>query len=122
MIDIDHLKQVNDTYGHDCGDEVLVRFSEMLNENFSDNLVARIGGEEFAVLMSDITQEQSLLSLERFRKAIEGTEILYGDTSVSITASIGFSRDLKENLDNMLKIADENLYSAKNNGRNQVVG
>lgn len=122
MIDIDHFKQVNDTYGHDCGDEILIHFANLLNEYFDNNLVARLGGEEFSVIISHANQEQAFQLLDDFRQLIADTPALCGDESISISVSIGFNNILKESLDAMLKIADENLYHAKQNGRNQVVG
>jgi diguanylate cyclase (GGDEF)-like protein len=121
MIDIDHFKKVNDTYGHEVGDEMLVFFSNQLSEYFSDELVARIGGEEFALLFTQLDKSKVFERLDTFRQAIADSVIQTHDLSLSMSVSIGMHDLLEGNLDGMLKIADEKLYDAKENGRNKVV-
>jgi len=121
MMDIDHFKQVNDNYGHDCGDVILINFAQTLTKYFDEYMVARLGGEEFAVLFKDIEQTQVIEQLEQFRQTIDSTPISCDDKSISITVSIGVNNDYQENIDTMLKVADQNLYKAKETGRNKVV-
>jgi len=122
MMDIDHFKQVNDNYGHDCGDVILIHFAKTLTEYFSEHLVARLGGEEFAVLFADMDHQEVISLLNRFREEISATPIGCGENSIDITVSIGAGNILDENIDAMLKRADENLYQAKETGRNKVIG
>ena len=121
MIDIDFFKQINDTYGHESGDDILVHFSNQLASYFGNDLVARIGGEEFVVLVIDNKPEQVIDSMNEFREHIANTSIESGNASIEMTVSIGLHHLLEETLDAMLKVADENLYSAKQGGRNQVI-
>lgn len=126
MIDVDHFKRVNDQYGHDVGDLVLVKLAEVLKKHFrSYDVVARLGGEEFAILMPDTSFKKAYTALERLRRKIEKIEI---ETSKSkqtfnITVSIGLTHTHSGNksYDELLKVADQCLYQAKNNGRNQTV-
>lgn len=124
MLDIDHFKDVNDRYGHAAGDEVLRRLSQtcrgMLRET---DVLARIGGEEFAVLMPETTLEQSFEVADKLRTRLADTPIVLPDAqSISFTVSIGISHVLATDtdIDMMLKRADAALYQAKNSGRNQV--
>ena len=120
MIDVDFFKKVNDTYGHDCGDMVLKHLAKRLIALFPDDLVARLGGEEFAVLMVDADKQSALERLENFRRRIEQEAAQCGETSIAFTVSIGGTHVLQGSLDMMLKTADENLYHAKQQGRNRV--
>ena len=122
MMDIDFFKRVNDDYGHDVGDQVLQAFSDLLDSHFSDALVARLGGEEFAVFMVGFSQPQVGERLESFRATLEQHEIVCGDHTLKITTSIGVNCTKDDNLDIMLKVADEFLYQAKEGGRNVVKG
>lgn len=121
MIDVDHFKQVNDTYGHDCGDLVLKHLAAQLSAYFRDDLIARLGGEEFALLIADEDIKVTHERLEAFRLHIERETIHCGTTNIAVTVSIGGSHHLLESLDMMLKTADENLYHAKQSGRNRIV-
>jgi diguanylate cyclase (GGDEF)-like protein len=121
MIDVDHFKKVNDTYGHDCGDLVLKHLAAQLSAHFRDDLIARLGGEEFALLIADEDIKVTRERLEAFRLHIERETIRCDTTNIAITVSIGGSHHPLENLDMMLKTADENLYHAKQNGRNRIV-
>lgn len=122
MMDIDHFKQVNDNYGHDCGDIILIHFARTMSKYFADYLVARLGGEEFAVMLSDIEYKQALVLMDQFRQTIAETAIVCEKESINITVSIGANDVYKENIDAMLKLADNNLYQAKETGRNKVLG
>ncbi|WP_182440196.1 diguanylate cyclase [Colwellia sp. RSH04] len=122
MLDIDHFKQINDTYGHEAGDDLLIHFSQQLAEYFENDLIARIGGEEFVILFTDLADETVTNLLNDFRVKISEQVIQCDEAKVSMTVSIGFNSHKDQHLDAMLKKADENLYKAKQFGRNQVVG
>ncbi|RBW64163.1 diguanylate cyclase response regulator [Vibrionales bacterium C3R12] len=119
MIDIDHFKKVNDTYGHDGGDSVLVTLSHILNIYFKDDVVARFGGEEFCI-QSCSPFNEFIQQLERMRKRIEKTEISHNGEPISITISVGTS-NTPASLDEQITQADDRLYQAKNEGRNRIV-
>ncbi|MDO8464234.1 MAG: diguanylate cyclase [Gallionella sp.] len=121
MIDVDHFKKVNDDYGHDCGDMVLKHLAAQLSAYFSNDLIARLGGEEFALLISDEDVQSTRKRLEAFRQHIERETVNFGTANIAFTVSIGGSHHPLESLDMMLKTADENLYHAKQSGRNRVV-
>ncbi|WP_299015954.1 response regulator [uncultured Photobacterium sp.] len=120
MIDIDFFKKVNDTYGHDTGDAVLVQVSKQLRQHFPDTdaTVARFGGEEFCI-QSCLDKEVFIQQLEILRENIEQLEIVYQETPIKITISIGVACGAQP-LDELLKAADASLYQAKQGGRNQV--
>jgi len=121
MIDIDSFKDLNDSFGHDAGDEAIRRLSKVLREGTRGiDLAARIGGEEFAVLLAETSKEGGLEVAERLRAAIKVMEI---PTARHITASFGVAecpRDAHTAAD-VLKAADVALYEAKRNGRDRVV-
>lgn len=117
MIDIDHFKVINDNLGHDVGDEVLKGLAKIFMTLFSDQLVARLGGEEFAIYFDNINFESVRNRLESFRSHIE--EITIHD--VSFTISIGLTQQANYDIDEVLKIADQHLYTAKESGRNIVI-
>ncbi|MBN2812170.1 MAG: diguanylate cyclase [Spirochaetales bacterium] len=120
IIDIDHFKRVNDTYGHDVGDIVLKRLAETLTEyRRSTDLVARWGGEEFAVLLSDTEESQAIVLAEKIRKACENLKFEECD---GITVSIGVAELIaEETFDSWFKRADAALYTAKKTGRNKTI-
>jgi diguanylate cyclase (GGDEF)-like protein len=126
MFDIDFFKAVNDNYGHDSGDKVLIKFANIMCDCFRDyDIIGRVGGEEFAVFMPDTTAENAFIACERFRLAIEGNEIKLDDVSdkiISVTVSVGLSlgQGSELNLEELFKKSDIGLYQAKNNGRNQI--
>lgn len=126
MFDIDLFKAVNDNYGHEAGDRVLIKFASVMSECFRDyDIKGRIGGEEFAVCMPNTSSTSALAACERFRVMIEGHEIELNDLndeSISITVSIGLSLGQGEdiNFEDLLKKADLSLYQAKEAGRNQI--
>ena len=122
MLDIDFFKKVNDTYGHDAGDAVLKRVANVLREECrKTDVVARLGGEEFAVLAVNLGEDNVRGFIEKIRTAIESLEIVHNGHRLSVTASFGVCLNSEDgNLDTMLKAADEMLYEAKNNGRNRI--
>ncbi len=123
MIDVDHFKRVNDTYGHDVGDEVLRNLASVLVRVFRNvDCVGRLGGEEFAVCLPETDLEGAMRACERLRTELVATPVEAGGECVSITASIGlagFNRET-QSPESLMKRADELLYEAKNNGRNRI--
>lgn len=122
LMDIDFFKKVNDGYGHDVGDEVLVEFAKRLKHSFSQHFtVARFGGEEFVVGFKGLSVEKSFALLDRFRMQMESTPIMTTKGELTITVSIGVANfNYDENVDEMLLRADVALYEAKEGGRNLV--
>ena len=123
MLDADFFKKVNDTYGHKVGDKVLIELSSKTEKALRDcDIVARYGGEEFLVFLPDINSEQAYKVAERLRMAI--AEIVVeadNGKKVKFTVSIGVSSSqISDNVDMLVKTADEALYKAKQNGRNRV--
>ncbi len=120
--DLDHFKLVNDNHGHGAGDAVLVEVVRRLSLSLRpDDLVGRLGGEEFAVLLPGTNEEGARLAAERCRRRIADTPIDCGEVGLDITTSIGgATRCGLGSLEAMLREADEALYVAKDNGRNQV--
>ena len=122
MIDIDKFKNINDTYGHDVGDVAIQEIKRILDKQLrSSDLMARFGGEEFCILLEDITIENSKILFEKIRKVFETNIITIDKLQISYTISIGVSYGLSESLESMIKTSDEALYVAKESGRNQVV-
>jgi len=127
MFDIDFFKLVNDDYGHDIGDKVLVALAERLTECFRQyDIVARIGGEEFAVCLPHTSIENAILACERFRASVEYMRVPLNNGSkkeIGITISIGLASSTSASLDlaSLLKQADVGLYHAKFHGKNQVI-
>ncbi len=121
--DLDHFKLVNDTHGHKAGDAVLVEVVRRLNLSLRpDDLVGRLGGEEFAVLLPGTDQEGARLAAERCRRRIADTPIDCEEVSLDITTSIGGSTHCRVvSMETILHEADAALYAAKAGGRNQVV-
>jgi diguanylate cyclase len=122
MIDIDHFKNVNDTYGHQCGDQVLIAIaSELSGIVRASDCFARFGGEEFCCLLPETKLESALILAERFRQRIENLCPVYQNDSIPVTISIGIT-ELRsgDTVETILDRADEALYTAKHNGRNRV--
>ncbi|WP_292357102.1 MULTISPECIES: diguanylate cyclase [unclassified Methylophaga] len=122
--DIDDFKLINDTYGHDYGDVVLKKLADILRDNCRDiDFPARIGGEEFAVILPECSSEEGELALERFRSEVESTRFIAPDGKLlQITISIGiasFKRSYKSEMA-LMSDADKALYQAKSQGKNQI--
>ncbi len=125
MVDLDHFKLVNDTYGHKAGDMVLQKVGEILTETFrGTDLAARYGGEEFVVLLPHTTEQDAWNLAERVREKIQSCEFHFDGHDFAVTASIGVASVEAGALtkdDELLIKADKALYEAKHNGRNMVV-
>ena len=123
FFDIDHFKAINDTYGHDCGDITLASSAKWIKESLRDSdIVFRYGGEEFVILLSNTDANGAKLLAERIRASIEHHTIAYGMETIKITASLGISTLRSDDtIESFIKRADEAMYTAKNNGRNQAV-
>jgi len=122
MIDIDHFKVVNDTYGHDVGDDVLKLISKVLKSNFrKKDLIVRNGGEEFCVVLDDLSLEKAIELFEKLIKKIASTPYEKNGIVINVTVSIGLFHGIKNNIKPMQSLADKNLYIAKKNGRNKLV-
>jgi len=123
MLDIDHFKNINDTYGHPAGDTVLIELKNTsLRMLRGIDIIARVGGEEFAVLLPETDLKNAEKVADRFRKAVEILEIPYNGETIQLTISIGIT-DMKNKDDTisvMWERSDKALYKAKNSGRNRV--
>ncbi len=120
MLDVDYFKNINDTYGHDAGDEVLKSLANILNDEKSRDdkfQPGRWGDEEFLVVLGSYSgnKQESTERLETLRKRISDNTMIYCGNKIKVTVTIGLT------LDEIIKEADAKLYEGKENGRNQVV-
>ncbi|WP_417332387.1 diguanylate cyclase [Halarcobacter sp.] len=124
-IDIDRFKKINDTYGHNVGDEVLIEVANIFKNSIrKSDIVARFGGEEFIILLINAKVDEATAIAEKMRVKIEDTIINVDDNEVDITASFGVAtvnQESNETIETTLKRADDLLYIAKKHGRNEVV-
>lgn len=122
ILDLDHFKMVNDTYGHDIGDDVLRAVGKCLGDMTTyHDVVARLGGEEFAVVTPNVSGDAMSRLAERIRKAISLLPLQSGSVRLKVTTSVGVAIwDGKEGKDQFYRRADAQLYEAKRNGRNMV--
>ena len=121
MIDIDKFKKVNDTYGHDIGDRVIVTLANILKRNTKGaDLVARFGGEEFCVALRDVDKKQAIAFFAKLRKNIADQCLKIKEKNISFTVSIGVSFSDGSSVEELIKKADSALYRAKEEGRNRV--
>lgn len=122
ILDLDHFKDVNDTHGHDVGDEVLRAVASCLRDmtRYHD-VVARLGGEEFAVVAPNMDEDLLMKLAERIRKAIASMAVMSGNVRLKITTSVGLAVwDKRESAEEFYRRADRLLYQAKRMGRNRV--
>jgi eukaryotic-like serine/threonine-protein kinase len=123
MIDLDHFKQVNDTYGHLVGDQVLQMVSERMQSNLrAVDILGRVGGEEFIALLPETSADEAVVIAERLCGSIGQHLISIGKENIHVTASLGVSvySDTCTKLNGLIERADQALYFAKRNGRNRV--
>lgn len=123
MLDIDHFKKVNDTYGHPTGDKVLTGVAGILtSKTRAADVIARLGGEEFAILLPNTKRSGAALLAERIRSAIQQHDWPFGGLAVTISAGVAaYGLDGEESLERLIEIADRRLYLAKQRGRNRVI-
>ena len=125
VADLDHFKQVNDTFGHDAGDAVLQKVSKILKANTrASDLCGRLGGEEFLMVLTYAAKDEALAVIERIRRELDKTAFTFGGCTIRVTASFGlagFEGHQKPSIFSKLQaLADEALYAAKRAGRNRV--
>lgn len=124
VMDIDHFKKVNDTYGHDAGDAVLVAFAKLIQQNIrKEDIACRLGGEEFVLVLPDATMEQAVARAEKICDATRAMSIKHHRETLSVTVSIGVCDypSHAQNPEELIQNADGALYRAKNGGRNRVI-
>src|SRR5262249_39412783 len=124
MLDIDHFKTVNDTHGHLAGDAVLANLAQVLSKAVrNEDVVARFGGEEFAIILRAIGVDPAVQMAERLRRLVEASTAACGDKQLKTTVSIGvagFPAKPVKTVDELVEAADKALYRAKDEGRNRV--
>ena len=122
MADLDHFKLLNDTHGHEAGDQALVLFARVLTETMRDeDLLCRWGGEEFTIVLPDVNLDEAIATTERVREAL--ALALLRASAPRFTASFGVAQtDGTGNLEELVRRADQALYAAKEAGRNRTVG
>lgn len=130
LTDIDHFKKINDTHGYKCGDEVLRRFGQNLQDNIRKDIdwVSRYGGEEFALVLPHTCLSEAIIAAERLRRSVADLSLVYQEEEISISASFGVAQmdftesQIDEAAEWLLFKADKSLYCAKGQGCNLVVG
>ncbi|MFT4765882.1 MAG: diguanylate cyclase (GGDEF)-like protein [Oleispira sp.] len=122
MCDLDFFKRINDDYGHHAGDQALIEFANMLRNTLrQQDTIARIGGEEFIILLPDTSMDLVMPICERIRENTEGLEIQVASDTITLTASFGICQiDASHPIESGIKLADQALYKAKSAGRNRV--
>lgn len=121
MLDLDHFKRVNDTWGHAAGDAALARFADTIRAHVrSSDLVARLGGEEFAILLPRATADQAMRIAEKLRHAVANTPATPDVPAITVSIGVSSLGGATDTLDRLLDRADKALYRAKANGRNCV--
>ena len=122
MVDIDDFKQINDRYGHNAGDYVLINVSRIMREVCSECKISRWGGEEFLILSSGKDRENVLSLFESLRRKIESEDFLFAEDHIGVTITIGVGGyENGTSVDQWVKTADDNLYAGKKSGKNKVV-
>lgn len=124
MLDIDHFKKVNDTYGHEAGDTALIAFADLCKNMMPDEgLFGRIGGEEFAILLPEYPNTKAMAFADKLRQSVSEVNLTDGETPFSITVSIGVAECCSGDTSSleMLRLTDLALYQAKGAGRNCVI-
>lgn len=120
--DIDHFKNVNDTYGHECGDVALSEVSALIKEHMQGHgFVARWGGEEMLLVYENMRLETAVSYMKELLEAIRAKRIRYGDTEIGITMTFGITEGNSGKVEHIVRDADAKLYEGKNSGRNKIV-
>ncbi len=123
FLDLDKFKVINDTYGHDAGDQVLQQVCSVIKSQLSNGyMIGRYGGEEFCVLCPDTAMSEAYSFAENIRKAVESLEISYQEHALKVTISIGISctTDGVDSTSDLIQQADQMMYQSKSQGRNRV--
>jgi len=123
MGDLDHFKAINDRFGHLAGDEVLRVFGSLVEHNArASDITCRFGGEEFLIILPGMTEEKASERAEQLRRTIEASQVIYGESQITVTASFGVAAfpHHGRTTDELIAAADRALYSAKAGGRNRV--
>jgi len=125
MMDIDHFKKINDEFGHPIGDECLKEMARVIKLRFNRSIdtLARVGGEEFAIILPHVAHESAMTLADNLRRQVEKVSIRYGKKTIHLTASFGIatqSPTKESNMEDLFKQADMALYEAKRLGRNRV--
>ena len=123
LLDIDHFKKINDTYGHDAGDKALVHLTNVIKEILRPvDIVARFGGEEFLIILPDTSADDGMSIMTRLQRDLTKRFFLHDNTKLLITFSAGVAQRIgSETSDAMIARADHALYRAKQAGRNRVL-
>lgn len=127
IIDIDYFKNINDDYGHQVGDNVLIEFTKIIHNNLrAYDILGRYGGEEFIVILNNIDEKNSLLVIERMLNIIRNKVFTFDKNKLSFTFSAGISNATEIDkdkilIDDLIELADKRMYLAKNGGRNRIV-
>ncbi|NOQ30898.1 MAG: diguanylate cyclase [Helicobacteraceae bacterium] len=121
-LDIDHFKRVNDTHGHDVGDVAIQEIAKVLDKTLRDSdLAARFGGEEYCILLEDISEDDTFALFEKIRLNFEENEIKIDELTLKYTVSLGVAYGKCNDINELIKVSDNALYEAKDNGRNRVI-
>lgn len=120
--DVDHFKNVNDTYGHECGDVALTELSSRMKEHMQGHgFVARWGGEEMLLVYDGVHLDTAVNYMQDLLESIRTKPIVYGDVKLNITMTFGLTEGNGDKIEHIVRDADEKLYQGKNSGRNQIV-
>ena len=124
LLDIDHFKKINDSFGHQAGDQALIELANVLRNNIrQSDLAARYGGEEFVLLLSCTSYSDAKVKLEQLIKAVEENGFTFNRAKHTMTVSCGFAYcESQIDYEKVIGMADSALYTAKEKGRNMVVG
>ena len=123
LFDLDHFKKINDTFGHLAGDSVLRQLGALVKGRVRHtDIPCRTGGEEFAIILPEVSRDGAVLLAEKVRKAVEESHFRFEGTVIPVTVSLGVTEWVPEakEVDDLVRLADEKLYEAKRSGRNQV--
>jgi diguanylate cyclase (GGDEF)-like protein len=121
--DIDNFKRINDSYGHDCGDEVLRHITKLIKNEMTGCPICRWGGEEMVILMKDYDLAVAKEKMEYVRKCVETNPTVFYNKRISVTITIGLeeNKDIYKTPEEVIKVADERMYYGKQHGKNIVI-